>query len=111
MENLYERVMKYQLVLPFCGDSLADYDAMITLEDALIDQLRGIAKVDGHDMGSGERNIFILTSDPAGSFHRARPLLVRRHQLQSVTAAFREIEGEQFKLIWPEDSDEEFRVK
>ena len=111
MENLYGRTMKYQLVLQFCGDSLADYDAMIALEDALIEQLRGIAEVDGHDMGSGEWNIFIFTSDPAATFHRARPLLERRHQLQSVTAAFRELEGEQFKLIWPEDSDEEFRVK
>ena len=99
--------MKYQLVFQFRGDSLADYDAMIALEDALIEQLRGTAKVDGHDMGSGERNIFIFTSDPAATFHRARPVFERGHQLES---AYREVGGEEFTVIWPEGSGEEFRV-
>jgi hypothetical protein len=102
--------MKYQLVFQFRGDSLADYDAMIALEDALIEQLRGTAKVDGHDMGSGERNIFIFTPYPTATFHRARPVLERRHQLESVTAAYREVEGEQYTVIWPEGSREKFRV-
>ena len=74
-------------------------------------QLRGTAKVDGHDVGSGERNIFIFTSDPAATFHRARPVLERRQQLQSVTVAYREVEGEQFTVIWPKGSLREFRVK
>ena len=73
-------------------------------------QLRGTAKVDGHDVGSGERNIFIFTSDPAATFHQARPVLEREYQLESVTAAYREVEGEQFTVIWPEDSGEAFRV-
>jgi len=102
--------MKYQLVFQFRGDSLTDYDAMIELEDALIEQLRGTAKVDGHDMGSGERNIFIFTSDPPATFSRARPVLERRHQLESVTAAYREVESDEFTVIWPEGSREEFRV-
>jgi len=83
---------------------------MLELEEALIEQLRGTAKVDGHDMGSGERNIFIFTSDPAATFHRARPVLERGHQLESVTAAYREVEGEEFTVIWPEGSGQEFRV-
>ena len=52
--------MKNQLVLQFRGDSLEDYDAMISLEDELIETLRDSAKVDGHDVGSGEVNIFHL---------------------------------------------------
>ena len=51
-------------MLQFRGDSRGDYDSMIALEDELIAELQGLAKVDGHDMGSGEANIFILTSDP-----------------------------------------------
>src|SRR5437870_12560470 len=102
--------MKYQLVFQFRGDSLEDVDATVALEDELIEELGDSADVDGHDVGSGETNIFIFTSDPAVTFRRARPVLERRQQLQSVTAAYREVEGEQFTVIWPEGSREEFRV-
>jgi hypothetical protein len=102
--------MKYQLVFQFRGDSLGDYDAMVALEDELTEQFGDSAEVDGHDLGSGESNIFIFTSDPAATFQRARPVLERRQQLDSVTAAYREVGGEQFTVIWPEDSREDFRV-
>ncbi|HWF20445.1 MAG TPA: ABC transporter [Verrucomicrobiae bacterium] len=66
---------KYQLVLQFQGDTLTDYDAMIKLENLLIKKLGHSAKVDGHDCGSGETNIFIFTFDPALTFlqSQARP--------------------------------------
>jgi hypothetical protein len=102
--------MDYQLVLQFRGDSLRDLDATVALEDELIEELGDAADVDGHDVGSGETNIFIFTSDPAATFHQARPVLERRQQLQAVTAAYREVEGEQFTVIWPEGSRREFRV-
>ncbi len=60
--------MKYQLVLQFRGDTLADYDAMIALEDRLREELTHSANVDGHDCGAGEANIFIFTSDPKATF-------------------------------------------
>ena len=76
----------------------------------LYEELGDSADVDGHDVGSGETNIFIYTSDPAATFHQARPVLARRQQLQSVTAAYRDVEGETFTVIWPEGSPKEFRV-
>jgi hypothetical protein len=36
--------------------------------------------------------------------------LGRRQQLKTVIAAYRGIEGENYTLIWPEDSQAEFRV-
>jgi hypothetical protein len=69
--------MKYQLALQFRGDSLDNFDEMVALEDELIEKLGDSADVDGHDMGSGERNIFIFTSDPARTFSEARPVLER----------------------------------
>src|SRR5436190_21316646 len=75
--------MRYQLVLQFRGDSLADYDAMVALEDQLIDDLGHSAKVDGHDCGSGETNIFIFTSDPSVTFWRIRQTLEREGRSQS----------------------------
>jgi hypothetical protein len=102
--------MDYQLVFQFRGDSLADYDAMIALEDELIAELGDSADVDGHDVGSGETNIFIFTSDPAATFDRARPALDRRQQLQTVTAAYRKVGGERYTVIWPEGSRVEFSL-
>ncbi len=103
--------MRYQLVLQFRGDSLADYDQMVALEGCLIEDLGHSAKVDGHDCGSGETNIFIFTSDPAATFWRVRQTLQREGQLESVTAAHRPVDGERYTVIWPEGSRQEFRIK
>ena len=102
--------MRYQLVLQFRGDTLSDYDQMIALEDRLIEDLGHSADVDGHDCGSGETNIFIFTSDPAATFWRVRHTLKQEGRLDAVTAACREATGEQFTVLWPEGSAQEFRV-
>jgi hypothetical protein len=102
--------MRFQLVLKFRGDSLADYDQMIAVEDRLNEALGDSADVDGHDAGTGETNIFIFTSDPVATFRRALPVLQSLDQLQRVTAAFRDVEGEQFTVIWPEGSTQDFTV-
>jgi hypothetical protein len=102
--------MKYQLVLQFSGDTLADYDPMVALEDRLIEDLGQSATVDGHDCGSSETNIFIFTSAPSVTFERIRRTLQREGRLQSVTAAYRPVGGEQFAVLWPENSQKEFRV-
>jgi hypothetical protein len=39
-----------------------------------------------------------------------RPVLEGTGQLQAVTAAYREIDGERYTVIWPEGSRREFRV-
>jgi hypothetical protein len=101
--------MRYQIVLQFRGDTLADYDAMIALEDRLIEDLAHSAKVDGHDCGWGETNIFIFTSDPAATFWRVRQMLQREGRLQTVTAAYREVAGESYTVLWPEGQTE-FRI-
>ena len=102
--------MDYQLVLQFRGDSLDDFDAMVALEDELTEELGDSADVDGHDVGSGETNIFIFTSDPAATFERARPVLERAKQFKAVTAAYREVNGERYTVIWPEGSRQKFAV-
>ena len=61
--------MRYQLVLQFAAGTLSDYDALVAMEDQLI-ELLGESAVDGHDMGSGEANIFIHTSDPQNTFRQ-----------------------------------------
>jgi hypothetical protein len=80
------------------------------LENELTEELGNSANVDGHDVGSGETNIFIFTSDPAATFRQARPVLARKQRLRSVTAAYRPVNGERYTVIWPENSMKEFKV-
>jgi len=102
--------VKYQLVIQIRGDSLSDYDEMVELEDELITELGDSAEVDGHDVGSGETNIFILTNDPLTSLRHSLPLLERRRALVNVRAAYRLVEGERYTVVWPEGSTEDFRI-
>jgi len=83
---------------------------MVALEDRLIEELGLSAKVDGHDAGSGETNIFIFTSDPAATFRIVRKTLQREGCLESVTAAHRPVDGEEYTVIWPEGSTPRFRI-
>lgn len=103
--------MDHQLVLQFHGDSLEDLDAAVALEDELGDALGDTAEVDGHDTGSGETNIFIFTSDPAATFQQIKPLLTKAKRLDKLTAAYRETDGEDYTVIWPEGSRKEFQVR
>jgi len=56
--------MDYQVVLQFRGDSPEDLDATVAMEDDLIEELGDSADVDGHDVGSGETNIFRGMTSP-----------------------------------------------
>ena len=102
--------MDYQLVLQFRGDSLAYYDAMVALENELIAELGDSADLDGHDVGSGEVNIFIITADPVRTFQQSKVVLERKRCLGAVTAAYRQVDGEQYTLVWPQDSKKGFRI-
>jgi len=99
-----------KLVLQFRGGALADLDETAALEEDLIDVLEDSAEVDGHDVGSSETNIFILTSDPADTLRRAMPVLKRRKCLPNLTAAYRPLAGEPFRVIWPEGPQTKFMV-
>jgi hypothetical protein len=102
--------MRYQFVLQFSGDLLADYDQMIAMEERLTAALGDSADVDGHDVGSGETNIFIFTDDAAQTFRELRPVLESMDRLKAVTAAFRDVDGDRYSVIWPADSRKEFTV-
>jgi len=93
--------MKYQLVLQWPAPSIKDYDEMIRIEGALIGALGDFALVDGHDMGSGERNIFLVTDDPTQAFEKARYVLQSEHALDGLKAAFRVFAEDDYTILWP----------
>jgi hypothetical protein len=53
--------VKYQFVLQFEASSMQDFDRLVALEDSLIEEMGNIAKVDGHDFGSG-KGLFEIAS-------------------------------------------------
>ena len=61
--------MEYMLVLQWPSSSTAkELDLLISREDQIREDIGDHGNVDGHDIGSGEMNIFIFTEDPKATF-------------------------------------------
>jgi hypothetical protein len=95
--------MKYQLVLQLPAASIKNYDEMVELEEAIIKHLGTLGNVDGHDAGSGETNIFIITEHPKLAFERIKQLLGTKDFMPDLKVAYREIGHDTFTIIHPTD--------
>jgi hypothetical protein len=93
--------MTHELVLQWPASSIDDYDVMVDMEEELIEKLSAGSKVDGHDAGSGEVNIFIHTDDPERAFQEVKSFLSRHPGWSGVRAAHRNFEAEDYTIIWP----------
>jgi len=100
--------MEYQLVLQFSTKSESEHEPLILLEDDFIERLEDSAEVDGHDTAEMAFNIFISTVSPAKTFDRLKPLLAERSLMNQVTAAFRHVDEEDYKVLWPKDDTRPF---
>jgi hypothetical protein len=94
--------MKYQLVLQLPASSIKDYDAMIELEETIMRSLGNFGRVDGHDAGSGEMNIFILTDHPKLAFERVKQVLGTEDFMPDLKVAYRETGQDEFTILHPE---------
>lgn len=81
---------------------------MMNLEKELSIELNDIADVDGHDMGCGEINIFILATNPTAVFEASKPILDRFKLLHDVKAGYRLLSDDIYTTIWPDGSTDEF---
>jgi len=104
--------MNYQLVIqfPLTNASADDFDRFLMIENELELALRNTHQVDGHHIGAGEMNIFINTNDPDEAFELAKNTLSEK-DLEVISVAFRDMEGEEYSVLWPENYDGEFRIK
>lgn len=101
--------MKYQLVIQFPEKLYNDLDWLADMED-LLDEALVDAEVDGHDMGSGEVNIFIHANDPINTLAIVKNILEEEGvSLENIKIAYREINGDFYIPLWPEDL-ENFKV-
>jgi hypothetical protein len=98
--------MKYQLVLQWPASSVDDYDSMITIEDSLIEGLPNDSKVDGHDAGSGQVNIFIRTNEPTKTFDDVMSILESSVAWIDIRIAYRDLERSEYTVLWPKDLKE-----
>lgn len=71
------------------------------LEDLLAEDLGSPSAVDGHDFGSGEFNIFILTDQPRESFSAVEKTIQHYRAAYKLKAAYREIGQDKFVILWP----------
>jgi hypothetical protein len=101
--------MRFQLVLQFSAEEMRGFDELVALEDDLIQSLSPTSEVDGHDFGSGEFNIFVLTDQPRETFDAARKLIKKSPYQWELRAAYRERGEDKYTILWPENL-EEFRV-
>lgn len=95
--------MKYQLVLQTPAAS-SDFDDLVALEEQAESLLGDAGVVDGHDLGGGEMNIFVLTDDPLRAFDRLKPLVAA-----DFAAAYREVGGEDYTVLFP-PGRKQFRI-
>ena len=104
--------MNYQLVIqfPLTDASADDFDKLLVIENELDLTLRDTHQVDGHDIGSGEMNIFIFTNNPNEAFELAKNTLSEK-DLNKIMVAFRDINSDKYSVIWPENYNGDFRIK
>ncbi len=90
-------------MLQFPCNSIQEFDAVVALEDALMAELSGaLADVDGHDFGSGEANIFTLTSELNEAFERARAVVGKNPRLASLLrVGYRRLDAGEYVVMWP----------
>ena len=96
---------KYQLVLQFSTEGPQDFEDLVNLEKLIAQGLPVDSDLDGHDMGSGEFNIFVLTDRPEECFRAAQNILQLHNGFRAFKAAYRQIGQDDFVSLWPANSD------
>jgi hypothetical protein len=102
--------MENQLVVQFEASTSDDFARLIHFEETLSERVGQSAIVDGHDFGSGELNIFVLTDDPMATFDLVQEVAEELRPQQQMRVAFRKVEDEDYVIVWP-PSLKEFQIK
>jgi hypothetical protein len=104
--------MNYQLVMqfPLTDASADDFDRLLMIENELELVMRDNHQVDRHDIGAGEMNIFIRTNNPNEAFELAKSTL-SENDMETISVAFRDMKGDKYTVIWPENYNKEFTIK
>jgi hypothetical protein len=95
--------MEYLLVLQLpSSSSPGEYDLLISLEEAIREGIEDSATVDGHDIGSGEMNIFLFTENPILTFERIKSIPSVAKRMSDVKVGYREVGEDEYTPLYPE---------
>ena len=92
---------EYQLVFQLRGSSQLDFEEMIALEGELRSGIGELGEVDGHDVGQGQMNVFVLTPSPIRCFERVRLLPGFARAMPRLKVAFRPLDGDGYEVLHP----------
>ncbi len=93
--------MEYVLIFQLPGSSKEDFDELIELEESVRDCIEDLGTVDGHDIGSDERNIFIFTSQPKTTFLALKSVFESKRVMSNLKVAYREVQGRDYTSLYP----------
>jgi hypothetical protein len=103
-------MQEFQLVLQFKPWGDRPPDDLVAVEDRLDALVDLDADVDGHDLGSGEANIFIFTSDPIRTVTQCMPAVSAEGLLPLLSAAYRRVGEDRYVRVWPLGDTTAFEV-
>jgi hypothetical protein len=92
---------EYQLVFQLRGSSQLDFEEMLGLERELRSEIGDLGEVDGHDIGQGEMNIFVLTTSPIRCFDSVRSLPGVARAMPRLKVAYRRLDSEDYEVLHP----------
>jgi hypothetical protein len=96
---------KNQLIVQLPMTGASDLDALVRIEDTLIQafEQNRCAVVDGHDAGQGRFNIFLFPTGAWGPvIDRVKACLKLRGVLSQTVVAKR-LKSERYVVVWPEN--------
>ncbi|MGX9773066.1 hypothetical protein ACWYXN_06060 [Janthinobacterium aestuarii] len=93
---------EYQLIFQWDASTIENFDSIVETESILRKNLQRKHSVDGHDMGVGEANIFVLTQFPIEAFDESMRILKGQDALIGVRIAYREVLKDDYVILWPE---------
>ena len=94
--------MKYQLVLQLpSSSSREDYARLLSIEETIRSKLDDSGVVDGHDIGSGEMNVFVHTDEPRASLEKILSILKDRTDLLELKAGYRDFDDDEYVPVFP----------
>jgi hypothetical protein len=83
---------------------MREYAELVCIEEHVTQALGDLGKIDGHDTGSGEMNLVIVTQKPIDALAALRGLAEIPDAKPELKAAYRQVGTEDFEVLYPEGS-------
>jgi hypothetical protein len=94
--------MEYQLVLQLPTPFFRAFNLLVSLEEIIEQNIGDFATVDGHDIGSGEMNIFLFTENPKLAFERIKTIPSVAKHMSDMKVGYREVGEDEYTPLYPE---------